>query len=62
MFTIFVAAFVIRVALILTLQDGFHFPDSVGYSEAAVNLMTSGELGKGYNRPPGYPAFLAPSY
>jgi len=61
-FSIFSIALLIRVAFILTLQDGFYFPDSVEYSQAAVNLLTNGELGKAYNRPPGYPVFLAGIY
>ena len=60
--SIFIAALVIRVVFVLTLQDGFYFPDSVSYSGAAVYLLTNGELGKTYNRPPGYPVFLAGIY
>ena len=59
---IFLAALAIRGVFILTLQDGYYFPDSVSYSGAAVNLLTNGELGKAYNRPPGYPVFLAAIY
>jgi 4-amino-4-deoxy-L-arabinose transferase-like glycosyltransferase len=59
---IFVVALLARGAFILMLQDGFYFPDSTEYSAAAVNLITKGELGAGYNRPPGYPAFLAVIY
>ena len=36
---IFVTAFLIRVTFILTLQDGFYFPDSVEYSNAARQLI-----------------------
>jgi 4-amino-4-deoxy-L-arabinose transferase-like glycosyltransferase len=60
--TIFVAALLVRVVFILTLQDGFYFPDSVDYSRAAVNILTNGELGERYHRPPGYPVFLAGIY
>ena len=59
---IFVTAFLLRVAFILTLQDGFYFPDSIEYSNAAVNVLQNGELGENYNRPPGYPIFLAAIY
>jgi 4-amino-4-deoxy-L-arabinose transferase-like glycosyltransferase len=61
-FSIFTIALLIRVAFILTLQDGFYFPDSVEYSRAAVNLLMYGELGEAYHRPPGYPVFLAGIY
>jgi 4-amino-4-deoxy-L-arabinose transferase-like glycosyltransferase len=60
--TIFFLALLIRVAFVFTLQDGFYFPDSVEYSQAAVNLLTNGDLGESYNRPPGYPVFLADIY
>src|SRR5687767_8928926 len=59
---IFVTAFLLRVTFILTLQDGFYFPDSIDYSNAAVNLITNGELGETYNRAPGYPVLLAAIY
>jgi 4-amino-4-deoxy-L-arabinose transferase-like glycosyltransferase len=59
---IFVTALLARGVFILTLQDGFYFPDSTEYSAAAVNLITNGELGEGYQRPPGYPVFLATIY
>ena len=59
---IFIAALLIRGGFVLTLQDGFYFPDSLDYSGAASNLLSSGELGKTYNRPPGYPVFLAAIY
>ena len=50
------------MTFILTLQDGFYFPDSIEYSNAAVNVLQNGELGENYNRPPGYPVFLATIY
>lgn len=59
---IFIAALLARGVFILTLQDGFYFPDSVSYSGAAVNLITKGELGESYDRPPGYPVFLSGIY
>src|SRR5690242_1662424 len=59
---IFALALLTRGVFIFTLQDGFYFPDSVDYSQAAVNLITHGELGQDYNRPPGYPVFLAAIY
>jgi 4-amino-4-deoxy-L-arabinose transferase-like glycosyltransferase len=59
---IFIVALLIRGIFILTLQDGFYFPDSTDYSRAAISLITNGELGKTYNRPPGYPVFLAGIY
>jgi 4-amino-4-deoxy-L-arabinose transferase-like glycosyltransferase len=60
--SIFVIAMLIRGAFVLNLQDGFYFPDSIEYSKAAVSLINAGELGKTYNRPPGYPVFLAGIY
>jgi 4-amino-4-deoxy-L-arabinose transferase-like glycosyltransferase len=62
MFSIFTIALLIRVAFILTLQDGFYFLDSVEYSRAAVSLLMNGDLGEAYHRPPGYPVFLAGIY
>jgi 4-amino-4-deoxy-L-arabinose transferase-like glycosyltransferase len=59
---IFVIALLVRSAFILTLQDRYYFPDSVDYSRAAVSLISSGELGETYKRPPGYPVFLAGIY
>jgi 4-amino-4-deoxy-L-arabinose transferase-like glycosyltransferase len=59
---IFVTAFLLRVTFTLTLQDGFYFPDSIEYSNAAVNILQNGELGENYHRPPGYPVFLATIY
>src|SRR4029453_7642908 len=61
-FAIFTIALLIRVTFILTLQDGFYFPDSISYSGAAVKLINHGELGETYDRPPGYPVFLAAIY
>jgi 4-amino-4-deoxy-L-arabinose transferase-like glycosyltransferase len=60
--SVFITALLIRVGFILTLQDGFYFPDSIVYSGAAVSLITNGELGNTYDRPPGYPVFLAAFY
>ena len=59
---IFFVALLIRVAFIATQQDGFYFPDSLQYSQAAVDLLSAGELGANYNRAPAYPAFLAIVY
>ena len=59
---VFIIALLARGAFILMLQDGFYFPDSTEYSAAAVNLITKGELGAEYSRPPGYPVFLATIY
>ena len=59
--SIFIGALLIRGGFVLTLQDGFYFPDSIEYSGAALNLLMSGELGA-YNRPPAYPVFLAGIY
>jgi 4-amino-4-deoxy-L-arabinose transferase-like glycosyltransferase len=59
---VFLTAFGLRATFILTLQDGFYFPDSVEYSSAALNLINNGELGESYHRPPGYPVFLAAIY
>ena len=62
LFLIFMLALLVRAGFVLMLQHGFYFPDSVSYSAAAVNLITNGELGESYNRPPGYPVFLAGIY
>jgi 4-amino-4-deoxy-L-arabinose transferase-like glycosyltransferase len=62
LFTIFIAALLVRGVFVLTLQDGFYFPDSVDYTRAAVNILTNSELGERYHRPPGYPVFLAGIY
>jgi len=59
---VFVLAFSLRGAFILTQQDGFYFPDSLQYSQAALNLLAFGELGANYNRAPAYPVFLAGVY
>jgi 4-amino-4-deoxy-L-arabinose transferase-like glycosyltransferase len=59
---IFMTALFVRATFILNLQDGFYFPDSIEYSSAALNLITQGELGENYDRPPGYPVFLAAIY
>ncbi len=59
---LFVAAFMIRLAFVLTLQDGFYFYDSVDYTASALNLVTHGEFGEAYRRPPAYPVFLAGIY
>jgi 4-amino-4-deoxy-L-arabinose transferase-like glycosyltransferase len=47
---------------VLTLQNGFYFPDSLEYSQAATNLLSHGTFGEGYNRPPMYPLVLAAIY
>jgi 4-amino-4-deoxy-L-arabinose transferase-like glycosyltransferase len=60
--SIFIVALLIRGGFVLTLQDGFYFPDSIEYSGAALNLLISGQLGEAYNRPPAYPVFLAAIY
>jgi 4-amino-4-deoxy-L-arabinose transferase-like glycosyltransferase len=59
---IFGLALLTRGVFILTLQDGFYFPDSVDYSRAAVNLLAHGEFGESYQRSPVYPLFLAAIY
>jgi glycosyltransferase involved in cell wall biosynthesis/4-amino-4-deoxy-L-arabinose transferase-like glycosyltransferase len=59
---IFAAALIIRVVFVLTLKDGFYFPDSVDYSSTAVNLLVHGEFGETYGRAPVYPLFLAGIY
>ena len=59
---IFVAALLVRGVFISTLQDGFYFPDSLEYSEAALNLVTNGAFGEAYQRSPAYPVFLAGLY
>jgi len=60
--SIFVVALVIRVGFILTMQDGFYFPDSVDYSRAAAKLIANGEFGESYMRGPVYPLFLGVIY
>jgi 4-amino-4-deoxy-L-arabinose transferase-like glycosyltransferase len=62
LFFIFIIALLIRGAFIVTLQDGFYFPDSISYTRAAGNLLNSDEFGKTYGRAPGYPAYLATIY
>jgi 4-amino-4-deoxy-L-arabinose transferase-like glycosyltransferase len=59
---IFAVALVARSIFVLTLQDGFYFPDSVDYSAAAMALITKGEFGEFYRRSPAYPVFLAGIY
>jgi 4-amino-4-deoxy-L-arabinose transferase-like glycosyltransferase len=59
---IFVTALLIRSAFILTLQNGFYFPDSLEYSQAATNLLTYGTFGEAYHRSPMYPLVLAVIY
>jgi 4-amino-4-deoxy-L-arabinose transferase-like glycosyltransferase len=59
---IFFLALLMRGTFIVTQQDGFYFPDSLQYSEAAVNLLRFGEFGATYDRAPAYPAFLAGVY
>ena len=59
---IFVTALLIRSVFILTLQNGFYFPDSLDYSQAATNLLAHGTFGEGYNRAPMYPLVLAAIY
>jgi 4-amino-4-deoxy-L-arabinose transferase-like glycosyltransferase len=57
-----VTALLIRSVFILTLQNGFYFPDSLEYSQAATSLLAHGTFGEGYNRPPMYPLVLAAIY
>jgi 4-amino-4-deoxy-L-arabinose transferase-like glycosyltransferase len=59
---VFLLALLTRIAFIMTQQNGFYFPDSIGYSRTAVNLIASGGFGAGYDRAPGYPLFLASVY
>jgi 4-amino-4-deoxy-L-arabinose transferase-like glycosyltransferase len=59
---IFSLALVIRMVFVLSLQDGFYFPDSVDYSAAATNLLATGGFGESYRRSPTYPLFLAGIY
>ncbi len=59
---IFVLALLVRLAFVSTMREGFYFSDSVKYSAAAVNLITNGEFGEAYTRPPVYPVFLAGIY
>jgi hypothetical protein len=59
---IFAVALVVRVVFVLMLQDGFYFPDWINYSRAAESLITKGELGETYRRPPVCPFFLAGIY
>jgi 4-amino-4-deoxy-L-arabinose transferase-like glycosyltransferase len=59
---IFVTALLIRSVFILTLQNGFYFPDSLSYSQAATNLLAHGTFGKAYDHSPMYPLVLAAIY
>src|SRR5262245_11484974 len=59
---IFFLALLTRWAFILMQQGGFYFPDSLLYSEAAVNLLAAGEFSTSFDRAPAYPAFLAGVY
>jgi 4-amino-4-deoxy-L-arabinose transferase-like glycosyltransferase len=59
---IFVTALFIRSVFILTQQNGFYFPDSLGYSQAATNLLAHGTLGAAYDRSSMYPLVLAAIY
>jgi len=59
---IFVLALLVRPVFIFTMQEVFHFFDSVRYSTAAVILLTHGEFGEAYTRPPVYPVFPAGIY
>ena len=61
-FLVFLLAFLVRGAFILTQQDGFYFPDSLVYSQTAVSLLSVGEFGANYDRAPAYPVFLAAVY
>ena len=58
---IFFLALAVRGAFIFSLQDGYYFPDSIFYSDAAVSLINNGQFGE-YHRGPVYPAFLAAIY
>jgi GT2 family glycosyltransferase/4-amino-4-deoxy-L-arabinose transferase-like glycosyltransferase len=59
---IFLIALLMRVGFVLSLQDGFYFPDSLEYSASAVNLIAHGQLGDTFTRSPIYPFFLAGVY
>jgi GT2 family glycosyltransferase/4-amino-4-deoxy-L-arabinose transferase-like glycosyltransferase len=59
---IFLIALLMRVGFVLSLQDGFYFPDSLEYSASAVELIAHGELGDTFTRSPVYPFFLAGIY
>jgi 4-amino-4-deoxy-L-arabinose transferase-like glycosyltransferase len=61
-FLVFLLAFLVRGAFILTQQDGFYFPDSLMDSQTAVKLLSAGEFGADFGRAPGYPVFLAAVY
>jgi 4-amino-4-deoxy-L-arabinose transferase-like glycosyltransferase len=58
---IFFLALLMRVAFILTQQNGYYFWDSLEYSQAAVNLLSDGGFAN-YDRAPGYSVFLAAVY
>jgi hypothetical protein len=59
---IFITAMLIRVGFVLSLQDGFYFPDSLDYVASAVRLIGYGDFGDTYRRAPVYPVFLAGIY
>lgn len=60
--TLFIAALIVRIIFIVTLQNSFYFLDSVSYDAAAVNLLNKGQFGLNYDRPPVYALFLAGIY
>jgi 4-amino-4-deoxy-L-arabinose transferase-like glycosyltransferase len=59
---IFFLALLTRVVFILTQQTGFYFPDSLVYSQTAVELLSAREFGADFGHAPGYPVFLAAVY
>jgi 4-amino-4-deoxy-L-arabinose transferase-like glycosyltransferase len=59
---IFLLALLTRGAFIMTLQDGFYFPDSLQDSQTAVQLLSAGEFGADFGRAPGNPVLLAAVY
>lgn len=62
LFVIFLAALLIRIAFIFTLQEGYYFADAPIYSTAASHLLEHGEFPEDFDRAPIYPLFLAGVY
>ena len=59
---IFLLALTARIAFVLTQQNGFYFPDSLGYFDAGLELLRTGDFGANYGRAPAYSVFLAGVY
>src|SRR5271157_832356 len=68
--SVLLVAFIIRVAVpviaftVTENKNSFYTPDTIGYLEPAINLISANEYSRGgmpeIFRPPGYPIFLIP--